>query len=199
MKKTIAIVLAILALLALSVTAFASADAGETAEPAEASTRASREMKTDIEAAVPEEDAVAAALKDAGFTEDDVTVTRTRLREKTDEDGNTVVMYTVRFHTEDTTYKYHVDAETGAILDSTVTEGVSEEHSRGEDGGRGGRASGEPGEDGRGMKASGETDEDAGGEASSEMGRRSGRSGRGNKSASSETDAAAVLTDTTAA
>ncbi len=197
MKKIIAIALTLLTVAALTVTAFASgsaetadAEAATAAETAAAETEEgavkthSRGASEEIEAAVSKEDAVAAALKDAGFAEEDVTVTRTRLKETEDENGQTIAVYTVKFHTEDTTYKYHVDANTGKIIDSTVTEGVSEGHSRSERG-----ASGE-------MKdaASGEAAADGEADAAASV---TGKSGRGHKSSSAEADVTDVMTDTT--
>ena len=193
MKKIIAILLALLTMAALTVTAFASGSAEARAAEAVTETEAapaeaeagtakthSKGASEEIEAAVSKEDAVAAALKDAGFAEDEVTVTRTRLREKEDENGEAVTVYTVKFHTEETTYKYHVDANTGEIIDSTVTEGVSE--------GRSDKASGE-------MSASGEMREDGETITGSARDRRNG----GHKSASAESAASDVLTDTTGA
>ena len=195
MKKIIAILLAILTVAALTVTAFASGSAEASAAEAATETEAvpaedeADAVKThgkgaseEIETAVSKEDAVAAALKDAGFAEDEVTVTRTRLREKEDENGEAVTVYTVKFHTEDTTYKYHVDANTGEIIDSTVTEGVSEGHSRGDSD----KASGE-------MGASGEMSEEGETITGSTRDRRNG----GHKSASAESAASDVLTDAT--
>lgn len=195
MKKLIAILLVLLTVAALTVTAFASGSAEAAATEAVTETEAapaeveagtakthSKGASEEIEAAVFKEDAVAAALKDAGFAEDEVTVTRTRLREKEDENGEAVTVYTVKFHTEDTTYKYHVDANTGEIIDSTVTEGVSEGHSRGGSD----KASGE-------MGASGEMSEDGETITGSARDRRNG----GHKSAAVESDASDVLTDAT--
>ena len=189
MKKIIAVLLAILTMASLSVAAFASGSAEVSAAEAVTKTEAvpaedeadavrthGKGASEEIEAAVSKEDAVAAALKDAGFAEDEVTVTRTRLREKEDENGETVTVYTVKFHTEDTTYKYHVDANTGEIIDSTVTEGVSDGHAD--------KASGE-------MGASGELSEDDETVTESTRDRRNG----GHKSAAAESAASDVLTD----
>ena len=187
MKKIIAVLLALLIMASLTVAAFATGSAEASAAeavPAEDEADAVRTRgkgaSEEIKAAVSKEDAVAAALKDAGFAEDEVTVTRTRLREKEDENGEAVTVYTVKFHTEETTYKYHVDANTGEIIDSTVTEGVSE--------GRSDKASGE-------MSASGEMREDGETITGSARDRRNG----GHKSASAESAASDVLTDTTGA
>lgn len=185
MKKIIAIMLVLAALAALTVTAFATGSA-EPAAAVEAVTSASVEAEETIDAALSEDAALAAALKDAGEKEADVTVTKNKLSEKTTEDDETIAVYTVKFNTDTTTYKYYVDANTGAILYKSIefrsADVVFKSHSRGE-------------ADGRSDKASGEMT------GSSEMTAETGRSGKtgGHKSSAAETDASAVLTGTTGA
>ncbi len=190
MKKTIAIALAILALAALTVTAFAAGEAAPAAGPEETAA---------IEAKLTEADALAAALKDAGEKEADVTVTKNKLSEKETVDGETVAVYTVRFTTDTTTYKYILDANTGAVLYKSIVfespDVVFKSREGGEDGGRGeasGEPSGEMNENGRGGRASSEPDGTD--SASGETGRGSGRSG-GRRGASAEPAAEAVQPD----
>lgn len=179
MKKIISIVLAIAALAALAVTAFAAA------EPEAAAAAAQEE--TTISAKLSEDAALAAALKDAGEKEANVTVTKNSLSEKTTTDDETIAVYTVKFETETTTWKYIIDANTGAILYKSIVfqsaDVTFKSHSRsGSD-----EASGEM--SGRADKASGEMDEDG------TVITRSGRSGH--KSAGTDADAVteASLTD----
>ena len=159
MKKIIAITLAVLALCALAVTAFAAGDAAPAAEEAT------------IEAALTEEQALAAALKSAGEKEADVTVTQNRLSEKTTTDGQQIAVYTVQFSTETTTYQYILDANTGEIYYSSAEFQNPDVIFKGRDRGEGrGEASGEMGEGGRSGKAGGEKR----GRASGEMGAEDG-------------------------
>lgn len=164
MKKIIAITLAVLALSTLAVTAFAAGSAEQ-----DVATPAAEE--TTIEAALAEEQALAAALKAAGEKEEDVTVTQNKLSEKETTDGESIAVYTVKFNTKTTTYKYILDANTGEIYYSSVgfqnPDVVFKNRDRGE--GRG-EASGEIGEGGRSGKASGEIRSRDSGEMDTEAG-----------------------------
>jgi len=112
MKKIIAILLALCALAALTVTASASASA----EPAAAAAG----EETVIAAKLTEADALAAALKDAGEKEANVEVTKNKLSERTTEDGETIPVYTVKFSTDTTEYKYYIEGNTGAVIYKSV-------------------------------------------------------------------------------
>ena len=150
MKKIIAIILVVLALSALAVTAFAANSTEQ--EPVVPAVE-----ETTIEAALTEEQALAAALKDAGEKEADVTVTQNQLSDKETTNGEQIAVYTVKFSTETTTYKYIMDANTGEIYYSSVEfqnpDVVFKSRDRGE--GRG-EASGEMGEGGRNDRTGGE-------------------------------------------
>ena len=112
MKKLIAIMFTVLALSAISITAFAA----DTAKPEGSGSSASAEEKTTITFELTEKEALAAALKDAGEKEADVTVTKNSLSEKETQDGGKTAVYTVKFNTDTTSYKYVLDANTGAVL-----------------------------------------------------------------------------------
>ena len=112
MKKYIAIMLTVLALSTLSITAFAA----DTTQAGETGTSASEEEKSTISFDLTEKEALAAALKDAGEKEADVTVTKNSLSEKETQDGGKIAVYTVKFNTNTTSYKYILDANTGAVL-----------------------------------------------------------------------------------
>lgn len=175
MKKIIAVILVVLALSALAVTAFASASP----EAAAAQTAAPAQEETTVSAALTEEQALAAALKDAGLKEADVTVDRNKLTEKDTADGGTVAVYSVKFSNDTTTCKYYIDANTGAILyKSFVYQSADVVFvGRGEAGG-GMRAesdseSGDEANAGKGRAASGEMSEDASGETGRSHSRRS--------------------------
>lgn len=187
MKKLIAIVLAILALSALTVSAFAAgtASAAPTAE--------AREEAPEITAKLTEADSLAAALKDAGMKETDVTVDRNKLSEKTTTGGETVAVYSVKFFNDTTTCKYYIDANTGAILYKSIEfqnpDFIFQSRGSGDDRGE---ASGEMRGEGSGEMtdgASGEMTDSASGDMS--------RSGR-HHSASSEMDADAAADIVTA-
>lgn len=176
MKKIIAMMLVLCALAALTVSAFAAGSA----EPETTETAAAvQEEQSEIAAKLSEADTLAASLKDAGEKEADVTVTKNKLSEKTTENGETIPVYTVKFSTDTTTYKYYIDGNTGAIIYKSVEfqnpDIVLKSHSRGDS-----------------DKASGEMAED------SETVTESSRSGRsGHKSAAVESGASDVLTDAT--
>ena len=89
----------------------ATAFAAETVKPAE-----EKEETVQISAKLTGDDALAAALKDAGKSEADVMVKKNSLSEKETETGEKVAVYTVRFNDETTNYKYFVEANTGEIL-----------------------------------------------------------------------------------
>ena len=91
MKKYIAIMLTVLALSTLSITAFAA----DTTQAGETGTSASEEEKSTISFDLTEKEALAAALKDAGEKEADVTVTKNSLSEKETQDGGKIAVYTV--------------------------------------------------------------------------------------------------------
>ena len=207
MKKIIAIILAVLALSALTVTAFAAGSA----EPETAEAAAPAAEETTAAAALTEEQALAAALTDAGEAEENVTVTKNSLSEKETADGGKIAVYTVKFSTETTAYKYILDANTGAVLYKSLefqspdvvfqSRGKGEE--RGKSGGetdredgttvgktRSGKASGE-----MNAESSGTSDADSVTGASTRGGRRSD-SGRAASGAPADETA---LTDTTAA
>ena len=116
MKKILAVMLA---LCALTASAFAAGSAEPAVDAASAATEAAESEKI-IEAALTEEQALAAALKDAGEKEADVTVTKNKLTEKTLVSGEKVAVYSVKFETETTTYKYYVDGNTGAVLYKSI-------------------------------------------------------------------------------
>ncbi len=186
MKKIIALLLALCALAALTVSAFASASS-EPASTETVETAAAEETQTAIAAALSEDEAVAAALKDAGENEADVTVTKCRLSEKTTEAGETVAVYTIKFETGTTEYKYRIDGSTGAIIYKSVEfenpDYAFTSRSR----------SASAADNAASAEAGGEMDTD------SRSAAESGRSGRsGHKSASSEPDGADVLTDAAA-
>ncbi|MBQ9031602.1 MAG: PepSY domain-containing protein [Parasporobacterium sp.] len=115
MKKT---AITTIALLALSVLVSTTAFAAET--PAE------KEIPDSVSAAVPErpavtaklseQEALAAALKDAGVSQAAITVTRTQLAEKQTDTGETIPVYTVKFSSDTTSYKYYIDANSGSVL-----------------------------------------------------------------------------------
>lgn len=157
MKKTAAILLAVLALSALSVTALAASSPEQ--EPAEADAP----VREEAVAALTEEQALAVALKDAGFEESEVTVDRSRLTEKTTVDGEAVAVYSVKLSNDTTTCRYYIDANTGAILYKSLEFRSADivfaggSHSRGGTGGEmDGEASGEMGRSGRRQSASAE-------------------------------------------
>ncbi len=218
MKKTIAMILALLALSALTVSVFASEEPAAVSEEPAAAAAASEE-KTEIAAVLTEEEALAAALADAGEAEENVTVTKNRLSEKETVDGRTIAVYTVRFSTDTTTWKYFIDANTGAVLYKSVEfqspdavfksrdrgDGVektakTEDNAKDSSGKTNGKAQGSSGKVKGKVKdqtaeAGGEADGNA---ASSEPAKKSGRTG-GRTSGSEEPDAASAATETTAA
>ena len=112
MKKYIAIMLTVLALSTLSIPVFAA----DTTQAGKTGTSASEEEKSTISFDLTEKEALAAALKDAGEKEADVTVTKNSLSEKETQDGGKIAVYTVKFNTNTTSYKYILDADTGAVL-----------------------------------------------------------------------------------
>ena len=112
MKKYIAIMFTVLALSALSIPAFAA----DTTRAGETGGSASEEEKSTVSFDLTEKEALAAALKDAGEKEADVTVTKNSLSEKETQDGGKIAVYTVKFNTNTTSYKYILDADTGAVL-----------------------------------------------------------------------------------
>ena len=114
MKKIIAMLLALCALAALTVSAFA------TSSPEPETAAAAEEAETEIAAKLSEADALAAALKDAGEKEADVEVTKNKLSERTTEDDETIPVYTVKFSTATTEYKYYIDGNTGAVIYKSV-------------------------------------------------------------------------------
>ena len=173
MKKIIAMLLALCALAAFTVSAFAASSP----EPEAA---AAAKEETEIAAKLSEADALAAALKDAGEKEADVEVTKNKLSEKTTEDDETIPVYTVKFSTDTTTYKYYIDGNTGAVIYKSVEfqnpDIVLKSHGRGDSD----KASGEPDEVGETVTESA----------------RSGRSGA-HKSSDAVTGASEDLTDAT--
>ncbi|MDO5134087.1 MAG: PepSY domain-containing protein [Eubacteriales bacterium] len=131
MKKIIVMLFAVLTLSALTVPAFAVAGDSLDTKKVEAEQQASTTQQedstkqegstqqdqaaTEISAKLSEADALAAALKDAGQKEADVTVSKNKLSEKQTTAGTAVAVYTVHFKTVDTSYKYILDANTGAV------------------------------------------------------------------------------------
>lgn len=115
MKKMIITVLTVLALSALCIPAFA-AETAENAEKEGTETTAPAAEESAITAALTKEQALAAALKDAGEKESNVTVTKNVLSEKEKQDGGKIAVYSVKFNTDTTTYNYYLDADTGAVL-----------------------------------------------------------------------------------
>ena len=198
MKKIIAI---LLALSALTVSALAAGSSEPKA--ADAVISASEEAAPELTAVLTEESALAVALKDAGLTEDAVAVSRNKLTEKDGADGQSIVLYSVKFSTDTTSYKYYVDGNTGAILYKSVefrspvlasadrggeTE-TAQETGETSSRSRGTKSSGEMNEDGN-TAAQVEDDTAASGETSGSVeGKTSSRSGRtGGRSASGETE-----------
>ena len=129
MKKLITILSTILTVSALSVAVFAAgttetegtgaaAPAAEESNGTEAAAPAAEE--TAITAELTEKQALEAALKDAGEKEADVTVTKNKLSEKEKQDGGKIAVYTVKFNTNTTSYKYILDANTGAVLQKSL-------------------------------------------------------------------------------
>ena len=196
MKKIIAI---LLALSALTVSALAAGSSEPKA--ADAVISASEEAAPELTAVLTEEAALAVALKDAGLTEDAVAVSRNKLTEKDGADGQSIVLYSVKFSTDTTSYKYYVDGNTGAILYKSVefrspvlasadrggeTE-AAEETGETSSRSRGTRSNGEMNEDGN---TAAQAEDAASGETSGSVeGKTSSRSGRtGGRSASGETE-----------
>ena len=114
MKKIIAMLLALCALAALTASVFAAA--APQAVAAEEPAVIQREEQPEISARLSEADALEAALRDAGETEATVTVTKIRLSEKKTENDQMIPVYSIRFSTETTKYKYGIDGNTGAII-----------------------------------------------------------------------------------
>ena len=186
MKKIIAVIVAVLALSALTVTAFASGSP----EPAEEAVAAPEAEEAVIAAALTEEQALAAALKDAGLKEAAVTVSKNKLSEKETEDGETVAVYTVKFSTETTEFKYILDANTGAILYKSMEFQSPDVVFKSRD---------RNGSDGEKSEASGEMRGEAKDETEADAATGASTRGSGRRSSTSEPDAEAALTDTTAA
>lgn len=186
MKKIIAILLALCALTALTVSAFAASSPEP--EAAEDTAVAAAQEETEITAKLSEDDALAAALKDAGEKEADVEVTKNKLSERSTEDDETIPVYTVKFSTDTTEYKYYIDGNTGAVIYKSVEfqnpDIVLKSRGRSESD----KASGD-------MDASDEMSEDGETITGSTRDRRDGS----HKTASAESDASDVLTDTTGA
>ena len=153
MKKIIAILLALCALAALTVSAFAASSP----EP-----EAAAQEETAIAAKLSEADALAAALKDAGEKEADVEVTKNRLSEKTTEDDETIPVYTVKFSTGTTEYKYYIDGNSGVVIYKSVEfqnpDIVLKSHGRGDTD----KASGEMDADGETVADSARSDRSGG-------------------------------------
>lgn len=129
MKKILATIFAVLMMSALTVSVFAedqeAATQQKTTTQQEAATQQEtaeqQEAAAQIAAKLTEADALTAALEDAGKKEADVTVTKNRLSEKQTTTGSTIAVYTVKFNTADTTYKYILDANTGMVYYRDVT------------------------------------------------------------------------------
>ena len=107
MKKIITTVIMITMLFTLAVPALAAED--KATEP-------------EVEAAIgiSEKQAIETALNDADEKEEDVTVLKNSLTEKETEDGTAIIMYSVKFHTDTTDYKYYIDANTGVVLYKSI-------------------------------------------------------------------------------
>ena len=103
MKKIITTVIMITMLFTLAVPALAAEN--ETIEP-----------KVETATGVSEKQALETALNDADEKEADVTVLKNCLTEKETEDGTVIIMYSVKFNTDTTAYKYYIDANTGSVL-----------------------------------------------------------------------------------
>ena len=132
MKKNITMLFTICSLIvAMSTAAYAAPDKESSSEvtaetqieteisaPSDPAQNKDKKEKAGTETAVKlsEEEALTAALKDAGERETAITVSKNKLAEKELANGETIMVYSIRFSTDTTTYKYYIDANTGAIL-----------------------------------------------------------------------------------